>query len=400
MTSTVRRSVVLSLAAIVGLVPFAIDMYLPSLPEIGEDFAVPTWVTQSTLTGYLLLLGMGQLVAGPVSDSLGRRRPLLLGLTLFTVGSVLAIVAPSMWILIVARLLQGMGGAFALVVANSSVRDHASGNAATRLYAVLITMSALAPVIAPSLGGVVDDLFGWRAVFVVLTVLGATTTMAAVFFLPESLPARDRHTERIGAVLAGYGRLLRNRAYVLPLAGFSVVLMVLFSYIGGASYVYQQHYALDSSSFGFVFGATGLAVLVGAGIANRFADRVGSRNLATWGVLSIVAGSALAAIVLLLDGPLWAVVIGMALLLGGLGAGEPALMSMCMSAVHRSTGAAAALLGSAQYVLGALGTILAGVVAAASAAGWGVLLVVLAVVGAALVILAARRVSSELAITH
>ena len=130
------RSFLLSLAAVLGVGPFAIDMYLASLPEIGADFAAPSWMVQLTLTGYLIMLGAGQLVAGPVTDAFGRRRPLLLGLTIFIAACLLAAAAPSMAVLVVARMLQGAGAAMAFVVINSAVRDRVSGDAATRAFAV------------------------------------------------------------------------------------------------------------------------------------------------------------------------------------------------------------------------------------------------------------------------
>jgi DHA1 family bicyclomycin/chloramphenicol resistance-like MFS transporter len=374
MSHAVRRSFTLSLAAIMGLIPFAGDMYLSSLPAIGQEFATPAWVTQLTLTGFLLLLGIGQLVAGPVTDAVGRRRPLLFGLLVFTLGSLVAVLAWSMPLLIVARVLQGIGGAMAVVVANSSVRDRATGDAATRLYATLLTVTALAPVIAPAAGGFIEQHLEWRAVFMTLTVMGALVTLCAAVWLPESLPAANRRPLAFGQALSSYGRLLRSRSFVVPLTAMSVMFMLLFAYIGGASYIYQEHYALNAATFGAAFGVTGVALLFGATTAGRLSPRWDARRVAILGVTVTLLGSALAVAAAAAGWPLWFVVTGMALNLFGLGTCEPVFMSMCMSAVDSGTGSAAALTGAAQYILGGL----AGVVATGGPLGWTVLLLVFA----------------------
>ncbi|HEY5880878.1 MAG TPA: multidrug effflux MFS transporter [Nakamurella sp.] len=389
MSGAIRRSSVLTLAAIVGLAPFAIDMYLPSLPEIGVDLAAPVWLTQLTLTGYLLVLGIGQLVAGPITDAVGRRRPLILGLAVFTLGSGLAAVAPSMAVLIAARLLQAFGGATALVVANSSVRDSARGDAATRLYAVLLTVGALAPIVAPTAGGFLGSSFGWRSVFVALAVIGVVVTLAAVAFLPESLPATARIRFSGREVMGGYRRTLGSKAFVIPLVTFSLMYMAMFTYIGGATYVYQGTFGMDPAVFGTVFGATGLSLLVGALVANRLSERLGTRRLGLLGILLTIVGASAVTLAILVHLPVWAVVASMALALFGVGVSEPALMSLSMSAVETGTGSAAAVLGAAQYVLGAAATAVVGAVAAISPAGWGLLMAVLALV--AFVLLAGSR---------
>ncbi|WP_084351924.1 Bcr/CflA family efflux MFS transporter [Millisia brevis] len=397
----IRPSFTLSLAGIVGLVPFAIDMYLSSLPAIGAEFVAPIWVTQLTLTGYLLLLGVGQLIAGPITDTVGRRTPLLIGLGVFVVGSVVAALAPTMAVLVVARVLQGLGGAIAVVVANSSVRDRTHGDGATRLYAILLTVTALAPVIAPVAGGFVDAALGWRAVFWVLAVLGVLVFAAATIFLPESLPAGRRSPLALGAVIGGYGRLFVTRGFVVPLIAVAAMFMLLFAYIGGASYVYQGHFGVGRSAFGAIFGVTALALLVGALLAGRLSSRLGTGRLGLVGVAVSFAGTAIALGSVLVGGSLWAVAAGMALALLGLGICEPALMSMCMSAVDDGAGRAAALLGGAQYIFGAVATVVAGAVAAAGAGSWIGLMLAFAAVALVFAVVLARPVAADrTAATH
>ncbi|MGC7100654.1 Bcr/CflA family efflux MFS transporter [Amycolatopsis lurida] len=375
MSASVRRSAVFTLAAIVGLMPFAIDMFLSSLPAISQEFATPVWVNQLTLTGYLLVLGAGQLIAGPITDALGRRRPLLVGIVLFTVAAVIAAAAPTIEVLVGARLLQGFGGAIAVVVANSSVRDRAQGKDATRLYAVLLTVMALAPVIAPAVGGFIDLRFGWRMVFAALAILGVLVLLCALAFLPESLSVSGCTPFAAVNVVSGYGKLLRTRAFSAPLAALGATFMLLFAYIGGASYVYQQVYGLNPAAFGAVFGATGLALIGGAFVANRQPAGFATATLAVAGIITMIVGSVMALAAVLTGLPFWTVALGMAVILFGLGTCEPTLMSMCMNVVDEGTGAAAAVTGAAQYVLGAAATVIAGVLAVAVPSTWAAILV-------------------------
>lgn len=232
-------------------------MYLPSLPEISASLAAPVGIAQLTLTIFLLMLGVGQLVGGPVTDAVGRRRPLLLGLALFALGSVIAALAPSIEVLLAARIPQGAGGALAVVVANSSVRDLASGDGATKLYALMIGAVGVAPVIAPTIGGFMDTAWGWRAVFWVLAGAGLVLMGLALLVLPETLSPQRRAALRLGAAFSVYRSLLRTPRFTVPSLALIMLLALLFAYIGGASYVYQQDFGLTASSFGLAFGATG-----------------------------------------------------------------------------------------------------------------------------------------------
>lgn len=383
-------TVVVGLAAIVGLVPFAIDMYLASLPDIGQEFSAPVWATQLTLTGYLLLLGAGQLVAGPITDAVGRRRPLLVGLALFVAGSVLAAVAPSMSWLIVARLLQASGGALGAVVANATVRDRASGHAATQLFAVLMTVTALAPIVAPAVGGWLDGLLGWRSVFWVLAILGVLTSLYAAAFLKESHPAERRTPLALASTVRGYSILLTSRSFILPWAAVISMFMLLFAYIGGASYIYQDDYGVSSEAFGLLFSCTGIALMAGAFGANRLAKRLEQNTLAVTGVALSVIGSALAVLVTVAGAPIGALVASIAVIMLGLGVAEPALMSNSLSSVEKNTGQAAALLGAGQFILGAAASGIAGLVVASGPIAWAALLLAIVLLALILSLASAR----------
>jgi DHA1 family bicyclomycin/chloramphenicol resistance-like MFS transporter len=384
------RSFAPALATVLALGPFAIDMYLASLPEIGETFSAPPWAVQLTLTGYLLLLGLGQIVAGPISDAFGRRRPLFIGLVTFIAGCLLAALAPNMIVLVLARMLQGVGGAIAFVVANSSVRDRTRGDAATRVFALLMTVTAVAPILAPVLGGFLGQALGWRSVFVALAVLGVVALVVARSYLPESLEPAQRAPLRFTPVLRAYGHHLRNPRFVCALTALGTAFVFLFSYLGGASYVYQGHFDLDQAAFGLVFGATGVSVLLGAVTAHRLTGRLSTARLAILGTVVTAAGAAVALLGALDPPSLPVVAVGIGLGLAGLGCFEPALMALCMSAVETDIGAASALIGALQYLLGAATTALVALVATSGPLPWTTALLVVAAATVLLTLVAAR----------
>lgn len=395
MSTSVRFSTTLSLAAIVGLVPFAIDMYLASLPQISQEFTAPVWLTQLTLTGYLLLLGLGQLFAGPLSDTIGRRKPLLSGLALFIAGSLVAATAPNITILVLARLLQGVGGALAAVVATSTVRDRVQGAAALKLFAVLMTVSALAPIIAPAAGGLLEGAAGWRSVFWTLAGLGVVVFLTSWVSLPESLPRTSRHPLKLRGVLSAYSTLLSTSSFILPLAALATMFMLLFAYIGGASYIYQDQFGISPETFGLVFGGTGIALMLGAVVANRLAAITGTYQLSILGIAITLIGAGAAVLVTALSMPLGALVAGMSVAMFGLGLSEPALMSLCMNAVQRHTGQAAALIGASQFALGAVAATVAGLLAARGALPWTLLLVGLVISALILAVIGLRALNTR-----
>ncbi|WP_144941274.1 Bcr/CflA family efflux MFS transporter [Kocuria salsicia] len=381
------RSFLLSLAAVLGVGPFAIDMYLASLPEIGADFAAPSWTVQLTLTGYLIMLGAGQLVAGPVTDAFGRRRPLLLGLSIFIAACLLAAAAPSMAVLVVARMLQGAGAAMAFVVINSAVRDRVSGDAATRAFAVLVTVTSVIPMISPAVGGWVGELFGWRPVFLVLALIGAVSLGIVFRWLPESLPAQRRVPLAFAPVLRAYAGHQRSRWMLVPLGALAGTFVYLFCYLGGASYVYQGHYGVGQADFGMIFGVTGFASVGGAVIGHRLAHRLTTGQL---GVLIMVAGGVMATAAALCTESLFLLALSVGFGLLGLGACEPAFMSLCMSSATSNVGAASALLGATQFLSGALTTALIAFPATLAPWAWAATMLGVAVVSLGLALLASR----------
>ncbi|MEB4616232.1 Bcr/CflA family efflux MFS transporter [Leucobacter sp. M11] len=395
MTTRRRRSpggwFAVSLALVTVLGPAGTDMFLASLPDIVAEFSATAASGQLTLTVYLLAMGAGQLVFGPITDAFGRRIPLLVALLAFLLASVWAAASPDMAALLAARTVQGLAAALTLVVALSMVRDAASGARAAQLFALLMTIEGLAPVLAPSLGGVVDERFGWRAVLLVLAGLAAIALANTALTLPETLPRGSRSSVRPAAVLRTYARIARDGNFLLPTLGLSAVFFFLFGYIGGAPFIYQERFGLDATGFGLVFGGTGITVMLGAIVAGRTVTRWGAARLALAGTVTVFAGAVLAVGLTLAGAGLLGVVIGMGVALFGIGVAEATLMSLAMASQDTSLGSTAALLGAFQLMISSAATPLAGATVPSGPVPWLAFLVAAGAIAVAIVAVSASR---------
>lgn len=365
-----------SLALITILGPAAIDMYLAAMPQMTQDLNTDYPTMQLTLTIFLLAMGAGQLVFGPLVDAFGRRRPLMLGLLVFILASLWAAASGSMSAMLYARFFQGLSAALVLVTAMSSVRDIADGVRATQLFALLITIQGMAPILAPAVGGVIEVQFGWRAVMLALAIVGALAMLNSAINLPETLHADRRIPLHMGGAFKTYWQLVCDGRFIVPALALASVFFVLFGYVGGAAYVYQVGYGLRPDVFGFVFGGTGVAIMLGAMSSSRLVRTHSAGGIALLGIVIMGVGALLALLAVMAGFGLICIVAGLFVAIFGLGLAEPPLMSIAMTSQTRALGATAALLGAGTHVLGSLATPLAGAMAPLGASAWlGFLLV-------------------------
>ncbi|MQA15773.1 MAG: Bcr/CflA family efflux MFS transporter [Pseudonocardiaceae bacterium] len=354
-TGGARVRLVLILGALIALGPLTIDMYLPALPAITTDLLTTEAAVQLTLTGTLLGLAVGQLVVGPLADAFGRKWPLLGGAGVHVVASVLCAVAPSIEVLGGLRVLQGAGAAAGMVVALAIVRDLYTGRAAAVLLSRLILVMGAAPIVAPTLGGVLLNFTSWRGVFVALAIYGLVLLPVAARLLPETLPRRRRRAAGIGATLRTYGGLLTDRVFVGLVLTAGLAMSGMFAYIAGSPFVFQQQFGVGEQAFGLLFGIGAFGV-IGASQVNAYLLRwFEPRQL----LLAAVLGAATAGLLLLaaaltgfggLGGllvPLWAVLFAVGLAL-------PNAPALALERHGEAAGTAASLLGAIQFGTGAV----------------------------------------------
>jgi len=351
--SQVRMIVILG--ALVALGPLTIDMYLPALPRIADELGVSSSVAQLTLTGTLAGLALGQLIVGPLSDSLGRRRPLMAGVVLHMLASVLCLFAPDIAVLGVARGLQGVGAAAAMVVAIAVVGDLYAESVAATVMSRLMLVLGVAPVVAPSLGAAVLLKASWHWVFAVLVALAGALLLLAAMALPETLPPSHRRPLKVRSIAVTYVEVLRDARFVILVFVAALGMSGLFAYIAGAPFVLQGRYGLDQQAFALVFGA-GAVALIGATQFNvvllrRFSPQV----ITVWAlVAAALAGAAFVGLSTTHAGGLAGFVVPVWGILAAMGLVIPNAPAVALARHPDAAGTAASLLGAAQFGLGAV----------------------------------------------
>ena len=355
-----RWDLMLLLGVLSAFGPLSMDLYLPALPQVADEFGAGQAPVQLTISAAAIGLAAGQLLAGPLSDRRGRRRPVLVGVSAWTLASLLCALAPNVWTLVAIRLLQGIGGAAGIVLARAIVRDRLEGVAAAKAFAVLASISAAAPVLAPVLGGQLLRLTDWRGVFGALTLLGLCVVAFALRRLPETLPVEARVAGGVRALLGAARVLLVRRSFVTAVLALAFGFGALFTYISTSSFVLQDGFGLSAQQFSLVFAVNGAGIVLGGQVVRLTVGRVAPRTLLRVGVaLQLLGGAAL---VVAATGERGLPVVLPALFVVTLATGVlmPSATALAMGAAGRVAGTASALLGVGQFGIGAVGAPLAG----------------------------------------
>jgi DHA1 family bicyclomycin/chloramphenicol resistance-like MFS transporter len=287
-----KNAIVLGLLSAVG--PFAIDMYLPALPTIAANLRASTASTQMTLMVFFAAFGICQIVYGPVSDMIGRKPPLYFGLAVFLLGSIGCAAAPSIGWLIAFRALQGIGASSVMVIPRAIIRDLHTGVEATRLMALVMLVFSVSPILAPLAGSALIVPFGWRAVFIAVTIVSALGIVLVATFLPETRPPEERVTVSVGSVLEGFGQLLRHRRFLgLTFIG-GLGMASFFSFLASSSFIYIDHFGLTPTQYSLAFSVNAVGFIG----SSQFAAALGQRHGMARVVVAAVSLYALFALIL------------------------------------------------------------------------------------------------------
>ncbi len=349
------------LAALSAFGPLSLDMYLPGLPPLTRDLHTTASAAQLTITACMIGLGVGQVIAGPLSDARGRRGPLLVGIVGYTVSSVACAISPTVGVLVAMRLIQGMAGSVGIVIARAIVRDLSGGTVAARLFGVLMGITGVVPVAAPLIGGQVLLVTSWRGVFVVLAALGVPLVAATWVMLPETLPAHQRHSGGLRSVLGRFGALMRDRGYLPYAVAFSLSFAAMFGYISGSSYVLENVFGISPQLFSVIFAVNSGGLITLSLLGSRAVGARGSGWLLRRGLVGTAVASIAALVVTALHAGLWPLLVCFFVLLCANGVVLPTGTASAMAAHTGSLGAASALLGLGQFGAGALVAPLVGV---------------------------------------
>ena len=352
-TDFFKTALILGLLSAIG--PFAVDMYLPALPSIGQSLGASMSAVQASLMVFFISLGVGQLIYGPLSDMLGRKAPLYFGLVLFAAGSVGCAMAPDIQTLVVLRFVQGLGASAGMVIPRAVVRDLHTGHDAARLMSLLMLVFSVSPILAPLAGSLLIESLGWRSVFWAVTAAAALGLVLLATSLRETRPAADRANSTLRSALQGYGVLLRDRHFLgLVLIG-AFSLSSFFAYLANSSFVLIDHYGLSPRQYSIAFGVNAAAFIGTSQFTGKLTGRFGLPPV----VKAAATGHAAVMVSLLAVNLLGfdQLPVMLALLFVGfgfLGLVIPTTAVLALDNHGRIAGTASALMGTLQFVVGAV----------------------------------------------
>lgn len=360
-----RLRFILILGTLSATGPLSIDLYLPALPQMMRQFQTNASAIQLSLTACLLGLAFGQLIAGPLSDHYGRKKPLMIGFLAFGIASFLIALTHSIVMLIVLRFIQGLAGASGQVLSRAVARDLFSGHALTNFYAVLNAVNGLFPILAPIIGGYMIKFVPWQGVFVLLGIIGVLLVGLIIVGIPETLATEDRLTGPIFSTFKSFGDLMKVPGFTRNIAITGVVYGSLFSYISASTFIYQQLFHLSAQSFSLIYALNGLGIVIGSGLPSRLNNvpekkqlRVGLM-LVIIDILALLAGSLTHFSLLIVATLLWLLVLCIGMLL-------TLTTSIIMNQTAKNAGSASALVGLSQNAFGGISSPLVGLFGTAS----------------------------------
>lgn len=380
-SSYIKMIVILGSLAAFG--PLSIDMYLPALPSLALELQTTPSLIQLSLTACLLGMALGQLFAGPISDVLGRRNPLFVGLLVYALTSLFCAFAQNAWTLVILRFLQGAAGAVGMVISRAMVRDMYSGAEMTRFFAMLMLVNGLAPILAPVAGGLIIQTASWRSVFVVLAAIGLLMLLTVYWGLSETLPRERRSQGSFTSVATSFLLLLKNPVFMGHALVQGFVGGAMFAYIAGSPFVFQTIFGVSPQMFSLFFALNSVGLIIAGQVTGRLAGRISEEKLLVFGLLMAVTGGLTLAVMILARGSLYTIVPPLLLAISSVGVVGPSSFSMAMQAQGKNAGSAAGLIGLLSFIIGGMMAPLVGILGSHTAVPMGI--VIAACEGAALV---------------
>ena len=349
MSSRRRVLYVILLGALTALGPFTIDLYLPAFPVLREDFQTSDAAIQLTLTGTMIGFALGQLIVGPLSDKLGRRIPLLSVTALHVLASSAAAFAPTLELLSVTRVLMGAGAAAGGVVAAAIVRDLFGGRRLVVMLSRLALVSGVAPVLAPLVGSALLLVMPWRGIFVVLAAYGIVMLVAAIAFIPETLPPARRQERGATTVWQRYRSVFGDRVFIGVLIIGGMTFSGMFSYLSSSSFLFQETYLFDAQQYGILFAANSLGVVVGVQVAARLAARFGPQWVLAYSTSVLVLAAAAIIVTDQLGLGLWGTIVPLFVFMAACGFTFPCVQVLALDRHGNAAGTAQSIIGATNF---------------------------------------------------
>ncbi|MDO0959165.1 multidrug effflux MFS transporter [Staphylococcus haemolyticus] len=347
---------IIILGALTAIGALSIDMFLPGLPELKNDFNTTTANAQLTLSLFMIGLGLGNLFVGPISDSIGRKKPLVISMIIFALASLGIVFVENIWIMVFLRFVQGFTGGAGAVISRAIASDMYRGNELTKFLALLMLVNGVAPVIAPALGGLILSFAVWQMVFVILTLFGVLMVLGSLFKVPESLSVKNRDSSGVNVIFSNFKSLLTTPRFVLPMLIQGVTFIMLFSYISASPFLVQKIYGVSPLHFSWMFAGVGITLIIASQIAGKLVDYFHPQVLLRAFTIIQIIGVVIVSLTLINHWHFALLVIGFIVLVAPVTGVATLGFSIAMEERTTGSGSASSLLGLLQSLLGGLVT--------------------------------------------
>ncbi|HFV7383172.1 TPA: multidrug effflux MFS transporter [Staphylococcus aureus] len=353
---------IIILGSLTAIGALSIDMFLPGLPDIRHDFQTTTSNAQLTLSMFMIGLAFGNLFAGPISDSTGRRKPLIIAMIIFTLASLGIVFVHNIWLMVALRFLQGVTGGAAAVISRAIASDMYSGNELTKFMALLMLVNGIAPVVAPTIGGIILNYSVWRMVFVILTIFGFVMVIGSLLKVPESLTVTNRESSSgLKTMFKNFKILLKTPRFVLPMLIQGMTFVLLFTYISASPFIIQKIYGMTAIQFSWMFAGIGITLIISSQLTGYLVDFIDSQKLMRGMTMIQIIGVILVTIVLLNHWNFWILAIGFIILIAPMTGVATLGFTIAMDESSSGRGSSSSLLGLVQFLFGGVASPLVGV---------------------------------------
>ncbi|MBZ5377226.1 multidrug effflux MFS transporter [Staphylococcus aureus] len=353
---------IIILGSLTAIGALSIDMFLPGLPDIRHDFQTTTSNAQLTLSMFMIGLAFGNLFAGPISDSTGRRKPLIIAMIIFTLASLGIVFVHNIWLMVALRFLQGVTGGAAAVISRAIASDMYSGNELTKFMALLMLVNGIAPVVAPTIGGIILNYSVWRMVFVILTIFGFVMVIGSLLKVPESLTVTNRESSSgLKTMFKNFKILLKTPRFVLPMLIQGMTFVLLFTYISASPFIIQKIYGMTAIQFSWMFAGIGITLIISSQLTGYLVDFIDSQKLMRGLTMIQIIGVILVTIVLLNHWNFWILAIGFIILIAPVTGVATLGFTIAMDESSSGRGSSSSLLGLVQFLFGGVASPLVGV---------------------------------------
>lgn len=353
---------IIILGSLTAIGALSIDMFLPGLPDIRNDFQTTTSDAQLTLSMFMIGLAFGNLFAGPISDSTGRRKPLIIAMIIFTLASLGIVFVHNIWLMVALRFLQGVTGGAAAVISRAIASDMYSGNELTKFMALLMLVNGIAPVVAPTIGGIILNYSVWRMVFVILTIFGFVMVIGSLLKVPESLTVTNRESSSgLKTMFKNFKILLKTPRFVLPMLIQGMTFVILFTYISASPFIIQKIYGMTAIQFSWMFAGIGITLIISSQLTGYLVDYIDTQKLLRAMTTIQIIGVILVTIVLLNHWNFWILAIGFIILIAPVTGVATLGFTIAMDESSSGRGSSSSLLGLVQFLFGGVASPLVGV---------------------------------------